>query len=154
MNVRRRAFAVAFAAVLTVAPALGARAAETLPPSGAAPGAQEGRSIEATALAAAGTAGGWCVRGSAFAVLFSAAFSVPSMVFGGGAPYTLMRAGSAALMGCGVAVVWRSAAQGVASIDALLHPLPPQPADPPPRALPAATRPVVFNIAYTASQIK
>jgi hypothetical protein len=152
MNIRRRTLAVAVAAVLTVAPALGARASEVLPPSGAAPGAQEGRSIEATALAAAETAGGWCARGGAFAVLFSAAFSVPSMIFGGGAPYTLMRAGSAALMGCGMAVAWRSAAQGVASIDAFLHPFPPIPADPPPRALPAATRPVVFNIAYRAAE--
>lgn len=148
MTDRRRVFAVAVAAVLTVAPAFGARAAETSPPSGAAPGGQDGRSIEATALAAAETAGGWCVRGGAFAVLFSAAFSVPSVIFGGGAPYTLMRAGSAALMGCGVAVAWRSAAQGVSYVDALLHPLPPIPADPPPRALPAQTRPAVFNIAY------
>ncbi len=124
----------------------GARATES---GGAAPGAPT--PLEETALAAAGTAAGWCVRGATFAVLFSAAFSVPSMLFGGGAPYSAMRAGTAAMMGCGVAVTWRTAAKGVAYIDALINPMPPTPADPPPRAMPASQRAPLINTSFPAT---
>lgn len=125
----RRPFAAALSAVvvsvaLCAAPLRSAHAA----------GADE-------AIGAAGVAAGWCARGATFAVLFSAAFSVPNMVLGGGPGYSLGRAGAAALMGCGVAVTWRSFARGVAYIDEIINPMPPVPADPPPRRIPASSRP-------------
>lgn len=137
MRTNRRFAAVPLCAVLAVA--------LCALPVGRAEAAGTEDAAAATATAAA-TAAGWCARGATFAVLFSAALSVPSMVFGGGPSYTLARAGASALMGCGVAVTWRSFAQGLAYIDGVMNPLPPVPADPaPPRRAPTPPKPPLVN---------
>lgn len=134
MTLRRRSAALCLAVALCVAAIPAARAAEL-------------ESAGDAALAAAETGVGWCVRGGAFAVLFSAAFSLPAAALGVGAPYTAARAGAAAVLGCGAAVTWRSFARGVAYVDSVVNPAPPTPPDPPPLAFPIRTRPALINTA-------
>lgn len=133
MKTRRAAAAVCVAAALCVAAAPAARAADLIESAGDA------------ALAAAETGVGWCVRGGVFAVLFSAAFSLPAAALGVGAPYTAARAGTAAVLGCGAAVTWRTFARGVAFVDGVVNPPPPVPPDPPPAAIPIRSRPALIN---------
>jgi hypothetical protein len=133
MKARRAAAAVCLAAAFCVVAAPAARAADLTEKAGEA------------ALAAAETGVGWCLRGGVFAVLFSAAFSLPAAALGVGAPYTAARAGTAAVLGCGAAVTWRSFAQGVAFVDGVVNPPPPVPPDPPPTAIPIRGRAALIN---------
>ena len=132
MTMRRRAAAVCLAAAFCAAAVPAARAA-SLEVAGDA------------ALEAAETGVGWCLRGGVFAVLFSAAFSLPAAALGVGAPYTAARAGTAAVLGCGAAVTWRTFARGVAYVDGVVNPPPPFPPDPPPAVLPIRARPALIN---------
>lgn len=137
MKTRSSAVAVCLAAALCVAAGPAARAASV-----------ENAFAESAgdaALAAAETGVGWCVRGGVFAVLFSAAFSLPAAALGVGAPYTAARAGTAAVLGCGAAVTWRTFARGVAYVDGVVNPPPPVPPDPPPAAIPIRSRPALIN---------
>lgn len=137
MKTRSSAAAVCLAAAICVAAAPAARAASV-----------ESALVENVgdaALAAAETGVGWCVRGGVFAVLFSAAFSLPAAALGVGAPYTAARAGTAAVLGCGAAVTWRTFARGVAFVDGVVNPPPPTPPDPPPAAIPIRSRPALIN---------
>ncbi|HRQ80632.1 MAG TPA: hypothetical protein PKZ97_05905 [Azospirillaceae bacterium] len=138
MKTRRSAAAVCIAAAICVAAAPAARAASV----------ENVASVESAgeaALTAAETGVGWCVRGGVFAVLFSAAFSLPAAALGVGAPYTAARAGTAAVLGCGAAVTWRTFARGVAYVDGVVNPPPPVPPDPPPAAIPIRSRPALIN---------
>lgn len=142
MKTRRATAAVCVAAALCVATAPAARAASV---ENAFADSASAASAGDAALAAAETGVGWCVRGGVFAVLFSAAFSLPAAALGVGAPYTAARAGTAAVLGCGVAVTWRTFARGVAYVDSVVNPPPPTPPDPPPAALPIRNRPALIN---------
>lgn len=137
MKTRSSAAAVCLAAAICVAAAPAARAASVESPLV--------ENVGDAALVAAETGVGWCVRGGVFAVLFSAAFSLPAAALGVGAPYTAARAGTAAVLGCGAAVTWRTFARGVAFVDSVVNPPPPTPPDPPPAAIPIRSRPALIN---------